>query len=170
MYQPSISVPIIPRPYPQSKNSFGLFSGGKPRARPGHPVAQSSFKIIWRKSRGVWEFGGRRPGPVRSCTGNCQNQMAEIREFGSLGTPGSPGAGTGRWRPTFISGFLSGVWEFEATGASPAAARAAGHCTWPPAPRHRTGVYGVWGVCPPRKGLRPCSRGRKLGYKLVRHA
>jgi len=138
----SISICIIPQTYPQCKTSFEVFS---------------------------W-LGGRRPGPVRSCTGNCQNQMAEIREFRSLGTPGSPGAGTGRWRPTFISGFLSGVWEFEATGASPAAARAAGHCTWPPAPRHRTGVYGVWGVCPPRKGLRPCSRGRKLGYKLVRHA
>jgi hypothetical protein len=56
---------------------------------------------------------------------------------------------TGRCRPTNISGFLSGVWEFEATGASGAASRARAHCTWPLKLRHRTGVYGVWGVCPP---------------------
>ena len=109
------------------------------------------------------------PGPAPESTGNCQNKMAELWEFRSLGTPGAPGAGTGRWRPTFISGFLSGVWEFEATGASPAAARPGTRCTWPPALRHRRSLSGVWGVWHPQKGLPTSSRGRKLGYKLEHH-
>jgi hypothetical protein len=79
-------------------------------------------------------------------------------------------AGTGRWRPTNINGGISGVWEFEATGASPAAARPGTRCTRPPALRHRRSLSGVWGVWPPQKGLRTSSRGRKPGYKLVRHA
>ena len=93
-----------------------------------------------------------------------------VSEFELVRLTGSrAGELTGLWRPTNINGGISGVWEFEARGDPPAAARAWARCRWPPALRHRTGVYGVWGVCPPQKGLRSASRGRKLGYKLVHH-
>ena len=123
-------------------NSFPAAHVSSPSSRAHAAMLHAAVKIKWRNSGsfGVWLTGSR---------------------AGEL---------TGLWRPTNINGGISGVWEFEARGAPPAAARAWARCRWPPALRHRTGVYGVWGVCPPQKGLRPSSRGRKLRYKLVRHA
>ena len=83
------------------------------------------------------------PGPTAEMAGSFQNKMAELWEFGSLVIPRARPGSSGPCRPTNINGRTSGVWEFEATGASPAAARAAAHCTWPLALRHRMGVYGV---------------------------
>jgi len=68
-------------------------------------------------------------------------ELGEFQEFGNARR--APGDPAGHWRPTNINGRTSGVWEFEATGASPAAARAWARCTRPPALRHRMGVYGV---------------------------
>ena len=70
--------------------------------------------------------------------------LAELGEFQEFGNDRrAPGDPAGHWRPTNISGYLSGVWEFAATGASPAASRPGDHCTMPRAQHHRMGVYGV---------------------------